>query len=225
MDFKRIAMYKLLIVSLFAIVTAGHGQTVNGTPNSDEIWRQKKTQRKYLTKQIALLQAYTEFLKKGYEVAQKGLNLIGAIKDGDFQQHKNYFASLKAVKPAIRDYSRVQLIASQLDNVQVVVDKILNGPYHEEFTGEEWQEVIQACSLIHGESTSVRDDLALVLTSNELQMTDDQRLQRIDYLNEEMSSVCSGARELLSSIESLWRVRAKARQDGRLLLNLNEQGS
>jgi len=224
MDFKHIVMYKLLVVSLLTIVTAGHGQTVNGTPNSDEIWRQKKTQRKYLTQQIALLKTYTEFLKKGYEVAQKGLNLIGAIKDGDFEQHKSYFASLKAVKPAIRDYSRVQLIASQLDNAQFIVDKILNGPYREEFTPDEWQEVIQACSLIQDESTSIKNDLALVLTSEELQMTDDQRLQRIDHLSEEMSSVYSGSRELHSSVESLWRARAKARQDNGALMNFNEPG-
>jgi hypothetical protein len=193
--------------------SAVHAQTVNGTPNFNEIFKQKKTQRRYSLKQIALLQTYYQFLKKGYEVAQKGLNLIGTIKDANFQQHQNYFASLKSVKPGIRNYSRIQLTLSQYNNVQVALDRILSGPYREAFAAHEWQEVTQACDLLREESISIRDDLMLVVAAGELQMTDDERLERIDRLNKEMSSTYTHAAEFSSSIESLWRARAKARKE------------
>lgn len=213
----------IVIIFFFAATSAAHGQTVNGTPNFNEIFKQKKTQRRYLAKQIALLQTYYQFLKKGYEVSQKGLNLIGTIKDGNFQQHKNYFASLKSVKPGIRNYSRVQLTLSQYKNVQVVLDRILSGPYREEFATDEWQEIMQACDLLREESIAVRDDLMLVVAGGDLQMTDDERLERIDLLNKEMSSAYADAIEFSSTIESLWRIRAKARnEDVRLMETLND---
>lgn len=217
-------MYRLLIVLFLMVSTAAAGQTVKGTPNFNEFFRQKKTQRRYMVKQIALLQTYYRFQKKGYDVSQKGLNLIGTIKDGNFRQHKTYFASLKAVKPVIRNYGRVQLTLSQFNNVQAVVARIKDGPYREEFTADEWRDVTQACNLLEDESTSVRDDLMLVVTSDELQMTDDQRIERIDRLNEEMASVYLGARDFASSIESLWKARAKAKQDVRLMQHVNGSG-
>src|SRR5690606_37042983 len=73
----------------------------------DEWFQQKKTQKKYLIKQVAALQIYLGYVKKGYEIARQGLNLIGDIKDGDFSLHKDYFESLKAVNPAIRNSAKV----------------------------------------------------------------------------------------------------------------------
>jgi hypothetical protein len=74
------------------------------TPNWNEWFRQKKTQLKYLAEQIAALKVYLEYLKKGYDVAQKGLSTIELIKSGSFSLHKDYFNSLKQVSPGSEEF-------------------------------------------------------------------------------------------------------------------------
>lgn len=61
--------------------------------NNKEIKRQAE--------QIAYLKIYGELIKKGYEIAKVGLNLIGDIKNKDFLQHQNYFKSLGRVSSVI----------------------------------------------------------------------------------------------------------------------------
>src|SRR5690606_38045577 len=82
----------LFMVSLMTVTT-----TWAQSPTFNEWFRQKKTQRKYLVKQIAALKVYLEYLKKGYEIVDKGLTTIGEIKNGTFSLDKDYFNSLKAV--------------------------------------------------------------------------------------------------------------------------------
>jgi len=49
----------------------------------NEWFRQKKTQKKYLVQQIAALKVYLKYLKQGYRIVDKGLSLVGDIKDGN----------------------------------------------------------------------------------------------------------------------------------------------
>lgn len=55
-----------------------------------------------LIKRIALLQVYLGYVKKGYQVVQTGLRLVGDVKDGEFSLHKTYLHSWAKVNPAIR---------------------------------------------------------------------------------------------------------------------------
>jgi hypothetical protein len=57
---------------------------------ANEWFKQKKTQTKYLIEQIAALNVYLKTAKKGYDIAQRGLTLIGDIKDGSFQMDKTF---------------------------------------------------------------------------------------------------------------------------------------
>src|SRR5882672_6465398 len=81
-----------------------------------EEWaQQKKTQKKYLLQQIAALQVYIGYAKKGYNVVNNGLTTIRNIKNGDFNLHQNFFESLKQVNPKIRKYGKVaDIIAYQV---------------------------------------------------------------------------------------------------------------
>src|SRR5260221_4860823 len=98
-----------IILSLFVCIQAGHAQTY------DEWFRQKKTQKKYLLQQIAALQVYIDYAKKGYDIASKGLNTIRDIKNGDFNLHRDFFGSLKQVNPKIKKYAKVaDIIAYQV---------------------------------------------------------------------------------------------------------------
>lgn len=214
-------MYKILL-TIFLLVAADYAQaqTINGTPTFNEIFRQKKTQKKYLRKQIALLQTYCQFLKKGYEISQSGLNFIGQIKDGNFTDHQSYFASIAAVKPAIKHSADVSVSVDLLDKTNRNLHHILSGPYKEEFTSSEWQEVTMLCEEFTAEATLIRESLVQVISDGELQMTDDERLQRIGRLRKKAESIHRASREFFSTVQSLWRARAKEKGEINLIRTL-----
>ena len=58
------------------------------------IFSQNATQQEYMIAQIGLLQTYLGYVKKGYDIAKKGLILIGDIKQGSFSVHNGVFTSL-----------------------------------------------------------------------------------------------------------------------------------
>ncbi len=92
---------------LIAIITLTISVTVCKAQTFAEWFKQKETQKRYLIQQIAAFQAYLGYVQKGFSIAQKGLSTISNIKKGDFNLHKDFFASLKSINPKIRNYAKV----------------------------------------------------------------------------------------------------------------------
>ena len=69
--------------------------------------QQKKTQIKYLVQQIIAFQTYLIYVKKGYDIAHKGITTVQNIKNGEWNLHKDFFGSLKMVNPSIEKYAKV----------------------------------------------------------------------------------------------------------------------
>lgn len=162
------------------------GQTWN------EWFKQKKTQRKYLVKQIALLRVYLGYLKKGYEIADKGLTTIHNIKNGDFNLHRDFFGSLKNVNPHIANSAKVaDIIAFQVYIVRDIrkVNSFCRNNQH--FTPEEIRYVAAVYSNMLFLTDASISELLMIIRSNQTEsdsyrMKDDERLMRIDKLYEDM---------------------------------------
>src|SRR5688572_15796366 len=108
-------MKKITVILIFLCL----GEIQAQTPKLKEWIKQKKTQKEYLMSQIALFQLYLGYLKKGYDIANKGLNTIENIKNGDFNLHRDFFSSLKNVNPSIANSAKVaDIIAFQLYIIQ-----------------------------------------------------------------------------------------------------------
>ena len=149
----------------------------------DEWFKQKKTQKKYLIEQIAAFQTYLGYVQKGYSIARKGLTTIGNIKKGDFNLNNDFFSSFKSVNPTIRNYSKVaEIIAFQIKIVQAYkqtygyVQKVsLYSPAEIDF-------IYRVFTNLINNSSADLDELIAVMTANELEMKDDERLKRIDAI-------------------------------------------
>lgn len=149
----------------------------------DEIFRQKKTQKKYLAKQIALLHLYLDHLKKGYEIASKGLNTIHNIKNGDFNLHRDFFGSLQEVNPHIANTAKVaDIIAFQ---VYIIRDLKKVNQYCASSTHFTPEEVRYVAAVYHNMlfllDVSV-SELFTILRPQDGQMKDDERIARINTL-------------------------------------------
>lgn len=198
-------MKRIIIVTLLISVGASaFGQ------NADEIFRQKKTQRKYLIKQIALLRVYLGYVKKGYDIAQKGLAVIHHIKDGEFQLHDAFFASLKNVNPHIAGSARVAAILSG----QVALAKQVANLKHR-YSSDEYlsaDEILYLTKVCHNMLLHLNEsaaELLVIIRSGQSEMEDNERIARIDRLYAEMLDQHAYLGSLSSEVEFLVLARAK----------------
>ena len=84
-----------------------------------EWFAQKATQKKYLLEQLAALQVYTGYVKKGYGIARDGLGLVRDITGGEFKLHELFISGLKKVSPAVAGDARVaEIVVLELEIVR-----------------------------------------------------------------------------------------------------------
>ena len=199
---------------LFVFLVMALTVTAQDTPNFNEWFRQKKTQIKYLVQQIAALQVYIGYLKKGYEIVDKGLTTIGNIKDGSFSQDKVYLNSLKEVNPAIKKSPQVNAVLVYQQSIvrafQHLEDFVADNEYVSP-AEKEYIRIVHENMLV--ECDNSMDELALILTAGRTEMKDDERLLCLDKVHEEMLDKYAFTKSFVSSAGLLAMQRAKEEQD------------
>lgn len=168
---------------------------------TDEWLNQNSTQKKYLLQQIAALQVYLGYAKKGYNIVTGGINTIRNIKNGDLNLHRDFFNRLKNVNPAIHRYAKVaDIIACQvkiIKQTKLVLQQIRET---KQFTEAELNYCKQVFDTLLGECIKTVEELMLVTTSGELEMKDAERLKRIDGLyadvQDKYSFACSFSEDM-----------------------------
>jgi hypothetical protein len=144
-----------------------------------EWWSQKSTQIKYLEQQIAASHVYYGYLKQGYHISQQGLGVIGGWKNGELNLHKDHYDALKTVNPLIRDNPKFKAIAEYADAIPGQFDHLQNlsglTADNRIYINAVRQKVLTECN---------RDlqELELIALNGKAEMTDDERIQRLDQL-------------------------------------------
>src|SRR5690606_2415501 len=164
---------RYLCITLIGVIlsTAAPAQTWN------EWFRQKKTQTQYLVQQIAALKVYLDYLKQGYDIADKGLTIVGNIRDDNFSDHKDFFSSLSRVNPAVRDLPHAKMISgfyNDLVSELSLMEKIAGTTVLTKAERDYVRVVYQNLRRQAGERTQ---ELALLLTDDQFQMSDQERVR------------------------------------------------
>lgn len=163
-------MKKLLLLLLFTVLVTS---SINA----------QAKQRKVLLQQIAALKVYIDAAQKGYSIAKKGLNTIGDLKRGEFNLHTDYLSSLKKVNPKIKNYTRV----AEIIGLQLKIMKSCHRSYQDLndgdlFHGSELDYIKRVFGRLMDNCNDTLDELITVTTDGELEMKDDERMERIDRL-------------------------------------------
>lgn len=194
-------MNKIILTLLVAICFhSADAQTWN------EWFRQKKTQKKYLIQQIAALQMYLKYLKEGYDIAKKGLNAIGDIKQDKFDLDNDYLGSLRTVNSSISGSAKITSIIAYhkilIRQLQKLKDESTDSDL---LTASEKSYVSTVYSNMVKESETALEDLERILTDDQLEMKDDERIKQLDKIyidTKEMymfsRSFCNSTRMLIS---------------------------
>lgn len=171
----------LLVIATVLCVCAASAQTVNEWVN------QKFTQKKYLLQQIAALQVYISYAKKGYNIVSGGINTIRDIKKGDLNLHNTFFSSLKTINPKISRYAKVaDIISYQVRIIKLARQTLQSIKEANQFSVEEIEYCKKVLDALLDDCIQSVTELLEIITPDKLQMTDDERLVRIDKLYGDM---------------------------------------
>lgn len=171
---KRIMLLAIATVLCIGSVSA---QTV------DEWVNQKSTQKKYLLQQIAALQVYIGYAKKGYNIVSGGINTIRDIKKGELNLHNTFFSSLKTINPKISRYAKVaDIIFYQVRIIKLVRQTLQSIREANQFTVQEIEYCKIVLDALLNDCVQSITELLDIITPDKLQMTDDERLGKIDKL-------------------------------------------
>lgn len=158
-----------------------------GAQTWSEWFRQKKTQIKYLTTQIAAYKVYGLSVEKGYRLAKDGLTTIHQSKQGDVTLHDEHFTSLKSINPTIRRYWKVaEIVALEIRIAKAcsgLRKRVENG---EQLSKEETQYVKKVTGDLLRGCVDELESLQALVTDNKAAMRDDARISRIDDLLKKM---------------------------------------
>lgn len=164
-----------------------------------EFFNQKKTQKRYLLEQIAALQVYLEYAKKGYELVGSGLQTVRDIKNGEFSLHNLFISSLKKVSPFVRNNAKVaEIVACQLGVMRAfdIRDKDLLPVSSQLY-------MLQVKGHLLDECFKDLEELLLVVTAGKVEMSDAQRLERLDKVYRSMSNKYAFARDFSAQVKLL----------------------
>jgi len=119
----------------------------------------------------------------GYKILHKGYTAVKDISEGNFTLHKSFLDGLLQVNPAVRKYKRI----ADIINYQLRIAKEYKAAFNQfkedkQFTIQEIDYLSTVYKNLFEQSLKSLDELAMVITSGKLRMSDDERLQAIDKI-------------------------------------------
>ncbi|MBB1287046.1 hypothetical protein HRH25_21870 [Flavisolibacter sp. BT320] len=187
----------------------------------DEWFRQSKTQIKYLVEQISALTVYGTTVKKGYDLVDAGLKNIGHLKESDLIIHRNHFTSLLQVREGLKASKLVQRIATLQAAIQKVVNECKKKRLdRDEFSSAERNYFARVLGNISTESKVVGDETVLLTSDGHYQMTDDERLKKLQSLHQNMEELYVFVRHFANDISIAALNRFKERKEAEKMRTL-----
>jgi len=199
-------MKKIVLLLLIVTATQVHAQFLGG------FFSQQSDKEKLMVTQIAEYDVYLHALKTGYNITETGLNTAGQLKGGTFNLHNAYFNSLAQVNPVVQNNPKGKAIitlAAKTGNL-----------FATEINWQRQQKQFSASELAYLQKvqdnllTKCQSDVAEtndVLTPGKLQMTDQERLSRLDKLYADMQDKYAFATSFTNKCHTLATSRGQAK--------------
>lgn len=153
-------------------------------------------------------------MKDKYQILSQGYNQVKGIAEGSFQLHEAFLNRLLRVNPRVRNYHKVaEIVQLQLALIRGMT-KAKQELRRRDFLQE--QELIQVEQLYGAWSKSslhLLEELMLVLSDNQLQMNDWERIQAIDRVHEAVLELNKGAARFSGSLGQLGDMRTLKSQE------------
>ncbi len=160
-------------------------------------------------------------MKRGYEVISGGYNAIKNISQGNFSLHEVFLDGLMLVSPEVKKYRRVADIISY--------QKLIFSEYKsafkrfssaDVFSPDEISYLGRVYQQLFDQSMDNLDELAMVITSSKLRMSDSERLAAIDRIFLDVQDKLVFLRDFNSKAMSLSLAKEKQKADLKQAMSL-----
>ena len=186
---------------------------------SDEVFNQKETQKKYLVQQLVALKLYADYLKKGYDIADKGISSIKAFSNGEFKLHDEFFGTLKMINPSVAEKARLAEILKCQYDIRQSFNKLRKAGGFQ-LTEKTYFESVRRNIL--DECAADLDELLLIITSGELEMHEAERISRIQEVHLRMKDKYAFTASFISRANNLRNQREVETRSIENLKDLNQ---
>jgi Na+-translocating ferredoxin:NAD+ oxidoreductase RnfG subunit len=178
----RLRARSLLLFSLFTAISTGMAAKADAQTFA-EWFSQKKTQKKYLLQQIAALQIYSGYLKKGYSIASNGLGNISGYLKAENRLHSTYYNRLKTADPVVKNDPMIKAIMDWQQDILKRTQEInqTNG-----MTPAEKGYLSKVSAAVLADCDQQLNTLQNVISDNKVEMSDAERLTLITRLHAAM---------------------------------------
>jgi hypothetical protein len=187
---------KMLRLSFVLILTSSIAQAQNW----DELFRQKKTQKKYLLQQITALQVYSGYLKKGYDLVHSGLGEISWLTGLEYDLHQTFIRSLGSVSPFIRADPRAAEVLLMQHSIIQAFDALVRHPL---LWKEDMEYINTVRKKLDRECSTDLQELLLVVSPGEVNMKDDERIKWLNRIHERMQDKLIFTRHFSNQVSNL----------------------
>ncbi|TDQ73807.1 TerB family tellurite resistance protein [Sphingobacterium yanglingense] len=187
------------------LVTLGIGFQLKVSAQQDEI-----AQLLLNVDKLAQFRKILDDMKKGYDILSGGYNTVKNIAEGNFSVHKVFLDGLLTVSPEVRNYRKVAgVIDYQLRIVKEYRSAMNRFRDSKVLRMEEILYLEHVYSNLFKKSINSLDELTMILTANQLRMSDDERLKAIDQIYQDMADRLSFLKEFNSNTSMLVVQRKK----------------
>ena len=125
-------------------------------------------------------------MKKGYQIVSSGYGAVKNITQGNFYLHEVFLDGLMVVNPEVKKYYRVKDI---ITNQKAIITEYKSAFKRFKASGNFNVREINYFANVYGQlskkSLDNLEDLANIISSSKLRMSDDERLQAIDRIFED----------------------------------------
>ncbi len=167
------------------------------------------------------LEEILDNMYKGYKILSDGYNKVKNIAEGNYKLHHVFLDGLYAVNPSVRNYKKVAGIINYqqflLKDYRRAYDRFKRDP---NFSEEELKYLENVYSFLVKQSLRNLEELTMIITVAKLRMSDDERIQRIDWIYNDMEDKLSFLRYFNNSTQMLAIQRAKENSDVTIMQKL-----
>jgi hypothetical protein len=175
---------------------------------------QQSQKEKLMAEQITGLQLYLGAIKGGYRIAQIGLTTAHELKNGTFSLHSDYFSSLEQVSPVVQNNPKGKAIAELYQQLVSQFDTELRWQKQQgQFSAAELTNLQKVADNLKKLAATDMAELTDVLTPGKLQLTDEQRLLRLDKLYAAMKDKTAFTASFTGKCRQLTIGRQRAKTD------------
>ncbi len=182
---------------------------------------QKSKELKIQAEMLAKLKLQTMIVKEKNKIDQEGLDNIGGFKNDTYSLYNSYFKSLRAVNSNVKENDKAQYIRDVISEIRrffpMTISRASGSGLYERseiaYFQKVYDKVLKDCNEI------IRN-LNAVTSNGEYEMTDDQRMERINDLHAQMVRTYMFSRKFCTDIENVKRAREQSRQDAERIQQL-----